>query len=95
MINTWLFDVDGVLCNTNEKIDPEFHDWFVDWSKDKEYYIVTGGERLSTVNQIGLEILNNAKIQFHCMGNRYLYQSQHFLQMTSYRRLPHLEHPSE
>lgn len=78
MITAWLFDVDGVLCNTNEKIDPEFHDWFIDWSKDKEYYIITGGERLSTVNQIGSEILNNAKIQFHCMGNQIFIEGREY-----------------
>jgi hydroxymethylpyrimidine pyrophosphatase-like HAD family hydrolase len=65
----YIFDVDGVLCDTGQTIDTEFHDWFVEWSKDKEYYIITGGERKSTIKQVGSKIVRNAKTQFHCMGN--------------------------
>jgi phosphomannomutase len=74
----YIFDVDGVLCDTGEKIDSEFHAWFLNWSKDKEYYIITGGERHATLNQIGSEILNNAKIQFHCMGNHVFIEGREY-----------------
>jgi phosphomannomutase len=74
----WIFDVDGVLCNTNEVIDPEFRDWFIEWSKDKEYYIVTGGERKSTIDQVGSTIVRNAKIQFHCMGNHIFIEGREY-----------------
>jgi len=77
-MTTYVFDVDGVLCDTGEKIDPAFKDWFIDWSKDKEYYIITGGERQSTLNQIGSEILNNAKTQFHCMGNHVFIEGREY-----------------
>ena len=49
----YIFDVDGVLCDTGEIIDPEFRAWFIEWSKDKEYYILTGGKREATMKQIG------------------------------------------
>jgi phosphomannomutase len=68
-MNLYLFDVDGVLCDTGCKIDPEFQSWFIDWSKDKQYALVTGGEYTSTVFQIGKEIVENAYMSFHCMGN--------------------------
>ena len=77
-MKTYIFDVDGVLCDTGKKIDSEFCAWFLDWSQDKEYYIVTGGERHSTLNQIGSEILNNAKIQFHCMGNHVFIEGREY-----------------
>ena len=66
----YLFDVDGVLCDTGCKIDPEFKKFFTDWASNKEYYIVTGGERQSTIEQVGKDIVEQAKIGFHCMGNQ-------------------------
>lgn len=77
-MTTYVFDVDGVLCDTNCVIDPEFREWFIDWSKDKEYYIITGGERHSTINQVGLDIVNNAKTQFHCMGNHVFIEGREY-----------------
>ena len=77
-MKTYVFDVDGVLCDINCNINPEFRDWFIDWSKDKEYYIVTGGERQSTINQVGIEIVNNAKTQFHCMGNHVFIEGREY-----------------
>lgn len=65
----YLFDVDGVLVNTGCKIEPDFKEWFIDWSKDKDYYLITGGERVSTISQLGIEIVEGAKIGFHCIGN--------------------------
>jgi phosphomannomutase len=66
----YLFDVDGVLCDTGCVIDPEFNQFFLDWAKDKDYYLITGGERQSTIDQVGLDIVQQAKIGFHCMGNQ-------------------------
>lgn len=77
-MRSWIFDVDGVLCDTGCKIDPVFRDWFIDWSKDKEYYIITGGARESTIEQVGLDIVNNAKIQAHCMGNHIFIEGREY-----------------
>jgi phosphomannomutase len=68
-MSQFFFDVDGVLCDTGCKIDDDFKTWFLDWAVDKEYYLVTGGERQATIEQIGIEIVERAKIGFHCMGN--------------------------
>ena len=68
-MNLYLFDVDGVLCDTGCKIDPDFQSWFIDWSKDKLYALITGGARSSTLEQVGEEIVHNAYRSFHCMGN--------------------------
>ena len=63
----YLFDVDGVLCDTGCKIDPEFQSWFIDWSKNNQYALVTGGTRTGTLEQIGEEIVRNAYMSFHCI----------------------------
>jgi len=69
MSHVFGFDVDGVLCDRGQNIDPHFSEWFVDWLKDKKYYIVTGSHREKTVSQIGEKILNDAVISFHCLSN--------------------------
>jgi phosphomannomutase len=78
MNTIYLFDVDGVLCDTGCKIETEFQKFFLEWSKDKKYYLVTGGERQSTIDQIGIEIVENAKIGFHCMGNQIFIEDREY-----------------
>ena len=82
----YLFDVDGVLCNTGRVIDLEFQQFFLNWSKDKDYSLVTGGERQSTIDQVGLDIVQQAKIGFHCMGNQIVIEDREYkinqLQLT-------------
>jgi hydroxymethylpyrimidine pyrophosphatase-like HAD family hydrolase len=75
---SWIFDVDGVLCDTGSTIDPEFKAWFLDWSKDKKYYLTTGGEWTSTIKQLGSEIVDRAKMSFHCMGNYIVLDGEHY-----------------
>jgi phosphomannomutase len=50
-------------------MDPEFHDWFVNWMKDKNVYLVTGSDRPKTVEQIGMEIVDSCNMAFQCAGN--------------------------
>jgi len=68
-MKVYVFDVDGVLCDTGEKINPAFANWFLGWSKKQKYYIVTGSSREKTIDQIGEQIVNNASMSFHCLGN--------------------------
>lgn len=65
----YIFDVDGVLCDTGQPIDKEFEDYFEWWATDKEYYLITGSHREKTIDQIGSEIVDKQHIGFHCLGN--------------------------
>ena len=65
----YIFDVDGVLCDTGQVIDEKFKDYFEEWSKDKTYYLVTGSHKEKTIDQIGRAIPDHQNIGFHCMGN--------------------------
>jgi len=65
----YVFDVDGVLTNRAEAIHPKFKKWFLEWSLNKNYYLLTGSERSKTIEQIGTDLVENAKIGFHCLGN--------------------------
>jgi hydroxymethylpyrimidine pyrophosphatase-like HAD family hydrolase len=66
---TWLFDVDGVLCDTGERATDEFRDWFINWAQDKRICLVTGSQREKTIYQVGQEIVDMAFMNFNCLGN--------------------------
>ncbi len=65
----YIFDVDGVLCDTSQRIDKEFSQNFQEWAEDKEYYLITGSHRKKTIDQIGPEIVDQQHIGIHCLGN--------------------------
>ena len=69
MKQIFLFDVDGVLCDRGQKIDPAFHGWFSQFIRDKEFFFVTGSGREKTIEQLGVDLVNKCRISFHCMGN--------------------------
>lgn len=68
-MTAWVFDVDGVLCDTGQVATEEFKAWFLAWSQDKQIYLVTGGQRDKTILQLGSDIVNRAQMTFNCMGN--------------------------
>lgn len=68
-MNTWVFDVDGVLTDIGKSIDTNFKDWFSSWSKGKRYYIITAGKRENVIEQLHHDIISNAKQVYYCMGN--------------------------
>lgn len=69
MEDIFIFDVDGVLCDSGQKIEKEFMKYFLNWSKGKNYVLITGSELEKTIEQIGLKIVQKASIVFNCMGN--------------------------
>jgi phosphomannomutase len=68
-MTNFIFDVDGTLTPSRGRIDPEFHDFFLDFCRRFIVYIVTGSDIDKTREQIGDEILNTVTISFQCAGN--------------------------
>jgi phosphomannomutase len=48
---------------------PEFHEWFLNWMKGKNVYLVTGSDRPKTIEQIGTKIVDSCNMAFQCAGN--------------------------
>ena len=69
MKQIFLFDVDGVLCDRGQKIDPSFQLWFKQFIEGKDFFFVTGSGREKTIEQLGNEIVDKCRISYHCMGN--------------------------
>lgn len=65
----YLFDVDGVLCDRGQKIEPEFKQWFLDWTNNKNFYYLTGSGREKTIEQLGYDLVTKTRISYHCMSN--------------------------
>lgn len=65
----YVFDVDGTLTPSREKIDPEFHDFFLNIAAKQTVYLVTGSDYIKTSQQLGDKILNTVEGVFNCSGN--------------------------
>lgn len=69
MINKFVFDVDGTLTESRRTIDSNFKKWFMSFQKTHDTYLVTGSDRIKTIEQIGEDIYNLAKRVYNCSGN--------------------------
>ena len=68
MIN-WVFDVDGTLTPSRGKMDETFKDFFIEFAKHQEVYLVTGSDHLKTVEQVGVEVTEAVNAVYNCSGN--------------------------
>jgi phosphomannomutase len=83
MSNIYLFDVDGTLTPSRDKIDPLFKKAFYEWGRDKEVYIVSGGSFPRLINQLGMDIIERMSGVFPCMGNAF-YQKRDQISANGY-----------
>jgi len=65
----YIFDVDGTLTPSRQKMNPEFSEWFTDWVKQEYVFLVTGSDYPKTVEQLGEEICNTVQRCYNCSGN--------------------------
>lgn len=68
-MNKFIFDVDGTLTPSRQRIDPEFKIYFLEFCRDNEVYLVTGSDYAKTVEQLGEEIVNAVNAVYNCSGN--------------------------
>ena len=48
----YIFDVDGTLTPSRQKIDPEFSTFMVNFACEHDVYLVTGSDRDKTLVQV-------------------------------------------
>lgn len=68
-MNKFIFDVDGTLTPSRQKIDPEFKEFFLQFIKDNKVWLVTGSDYAKTVEQLGEEICESVVTVYNCSGN--------------------------
>ena len=65
----YLFDVDGTITPSRKKIKHEFWAPFLMFCRQHDVYLVTGSDRVKTVEQVGLDICYAAKRVYNCSGS--------------------------
>jgi len=65
----YIFDVDGTLTPSREKMNKNFAIWFSVFCQSHHVYLVTGSDRAKTIEQIGEFIFFNCKRVYNCSGN--------------------------
>ena len=65
----YIFDVDGTLTPSRQKIDPDFLIFFNSFALTNEVYLVTGSDREKTIEQITHHLYCNCKRVYNCAGN--------------------------
>ena len=65
----YIFDVDGTLTPSRDKIDPQFAEWFKQFVTVNTVCLVTGSDRIKTIEQIGEMLFNMCDMAYNCSGN--------------------------
>lgn len=65
----YIFDVDGTLTKSRQKMSPQFANEFYSWMKNKQCFIATGSDYNKIKEQVPWDILDEFKNIFCCMGN--------------------------
>jgi len=68
-VTKYIFDVDGTLTPSREKIDADFLIFFNSFVLANEVYLVTGSNREKTIEQITHLLYCNCKRVYNCAGN--------------------------
>ena len=66
----YVFDIDGTLTPHRQPATDEFVKFFLEWRKDKKYYLSTGSDFAKVEEQLPKAIIDNAAATFCCMGNQ-------------------------
>ena len=70
MSKIYIFDVDGTLTPSRQRMTEEFAKFFDGWSNKNTYYLVTGSDLDKTKEQIPICYIDRAKFIFTCCGNQ-------------------------
>ena len=62
----FVFDVDGTLTPSRLRIDSKFEEFFIEWIKDKNVYLLTGSDHMKTIEQVGYKIWESVTESHQC-----------------------------
>jgi phosphomannomutase len=84
-----IFDVDGTLTPSRKIMDPSFKEWFFDLQCKHPVYLVTGSDRIKTIEQVSRDVFDHSKIVFNCCGNE-AWQGDRLLYCNDWNGTPEL-----
>jgi phosphomannomutase len=85
-VNKFIFDVDGTLTPSRGTIDPTFKEYFNEFCRSNQVFLVTGSDKPKTVEQIGEDTYNLCHTVYQCNGND-VWQSKKHLYTNEWRIL--------
>tara|TARA_R100000458_G_C8216203_1_gene202085 strand:- start:35 stop:775 length:741 start_codon:yes stop_codon:yes gene_type:complete len=71
MSKVYIFDVDGTLTKSRQKMTENFAKFFDGWSNKNKYYLVTGSDLPKLKEQIPIAYVDRAQGIFTCCGNQF------------------------
>ena len=71
MSKIFIFDIDGTLTPSRQRMTEEFAKFFDGWSNKNTYYLVTGSDFGKMEEQVPLAYLERADGLFTCCGNQF------------------------
>ena len=69
MHKVYIFDVDGTLTPSRQRMNKQFAVWFSKFCESNNVYLVTGSDKAKTVEQVGEYIYFCCKKVYQCSGN--------------------------
>jgi len=69
MNKIYIFDIDGTLTPSRQRMTEEFAKFFDEWSAKNKYYLVTGSDLNKTEEQLPIAYLDRTEAIFPCCGN--------------------------
>jgi phosphomannomutase len=79
-MDKFIFDVDGTLTPSRGKIDTAFKEYFNNFCRNNQVFLVTGSDKPKTVEQLGEDTYNLAHTVYNCSGNDVWQGSTHVRQ---------------
>ena len=83
-MNKFIFDVDGTLTPSRGVIDTEFKEYFNEFCRSNQVFLVTGSDKPKTVEQVGEDTYNLCYTVYQCNGND-VWQSKKHLYTNEWR----------
>ncbi len=65
----YVFDIDGTLTPSRQKMDAKFKHWFKRFCERNFIYLVTGSDKIKTIEQIGADLYGLVDRVYNCSGN--------------------------
>ena len=76
MSKVFIFDVDGTLTPSRQRMTEEFAKFFDEWASKNKYYLVTGSDIDKTKEQVPIAYIDRANGIFTCCGNQFYIEDE-------------------
>tara|TARA_Y100001938_G_C7989544_1_gene378722 strand:+ start:212 stop:919 length:708 start_codon:yes stop_codon:yes gene_type:complete len=80
----YIFDIDGTLTPSRQRINKKFEEFFLKWMEGKKVYLITGSDKEKTIEQVGDKIWTKATRCYQSCGNA-VYENGHQIKEKVFR----------